>query len=334
LARRKTSGEVVRRGFHIVAAGIFALAVLVGCGASKEYPSRPITILVPWGAGGGTDAVARMIASLLEKDLGQPVNVVNRAGGNGVIGHQAVASAAPDGYTLGLITTEIAMMHWQGLTPLTPADFTPIALVNYDPAGVQVRADSRYKSLKDLIEDVRKRPGHVKATGCGHGCIWHVALAGLLSDLKMEADAVQWVPSNGAAPGLLDLVAGGVDVVPCSLPEARSLIDAGKVRSLSIMDAERAAIFADVPTVKQAIGSNWKLGAWRGVAGPKGLPQPIVDRLGGALKKAHESKEFHEFMANRGFGLLWGDATAFAEHMRKTDAAMGETMRAVGIVKR
>ena len=112
-------------------------ALLAACGGSKEYPARPITLVVPWGAGGGTDAIARMIASLMEKDLGQPVNVVNRTGGNGVIGHQAVASAQPDGYTLGFITTEIAMLHWQGLTPLTPADFTPIALMN-SPASRRV----------------------------------------------------------------------------------------------------------------------------------------------------------------------------------------------------
>jgi tripartite-type tricarboxylate transporter receptor subunit TctC len=318
--------------FRFLAALLAAVLALAACGGGRDYPSRPVTIVVPWGAGGGTDAVARMIASLMEKDLGQPVNVVNRTGGNGVIGHQAVASAQPDGYTLGFVTTEIAMLHWQGVTPLTPADFTPIALMNFDPAGVQVRADSKYRTLKDLIDEVRRNPGRIKATGCGQGCIWHVSLYGLLSDLGMNARTVPWVPSNGAAPGLLDLVAGGADIVPCSIPEARALIEAGKVRSLAIMDAARGSLFPDVPTLKEAIGSQWALGAWRGMAGPKGMPQPIVEKLAAILRKVHESAEFRDFMASRGFGLLWGDPAQFAEHMKKTDEAMGRTMKEVGII--
>jgi tripartite-type tricarboxylate transporter receptor subunit TctC len=115
---------------------------LTGCSRESAYPSRPVTMIVPWAAGGGTDAVARVIATLMEKDLGQPVNVVNRTGGSGVVGHQAIARAAPDGYTIGIITVEIAMMHHQGLTDLSGASFTPLGLVNYDAGAIQVRADS------------------------------------------------------------------------------------------------------------------------------------------------------------------------------------------------
>src|SRR5439155_19486411 len=103
--------------------------------AHAAWPDRPITLIVPWGAGGGTDATARIIGTLLEKELGQPVNVVNRTGGSGVVGHQAIATAAPDGYTIGLITVEISMMHWVGLTDLNGASYTPIGLVILAPAG-------------------------------------------------------------------------------------------------------------------------------------------------------------------------------------------------------
>jgi tripartite-type tricarboxylate transporter receptor subunit TctC len=321
---------MIRRSLTLVALTCVAL-LATGCGSKSEYPSRPITLVVPWGAGGGTDAIARMVAGLMEKELGKPVNVVNRTGGNGVVGHQAVAGAAPDGYTLGLITSEIAMMHWQGLTELSPADYTPLALINTDPAGIQVRADSPYRTLADLLAAIRASPGQVKASGCGQGCIWHVALAGLLGSAGVPAASVPWVPSNGAAPGLLDLVAGGIDVVPCSLPEARSLIDAGKVRSLAVMDTRRASLFPDVPTVSEAVGSEWTLAAWRGVAAPKGLPPAIAERLGTALKKAHDSQAFRDFMESRGFGVAWGDADQFAAHLAKADAAMGETIRAIGL---
>ena len=314
---------------------LFALLVLSFCASAfAQYPNRPITLIVPWGAGGGTDAVARFIASLMEKDLGQPVNVVNRTGGSGVVGHSAIATAAPDGYTVGMITVEITMMHHQKLTELNPTSYTPIALVNLDPAGFQVRADSSYKTMADVLAAIKANPpGKFKASGTGQGGIWHLALAGMLSDLKMDPASVPWVPSNGAAPGLQDLVAGGVEFVPCSLPEARSLIDAGKVRSLAVMATDRAALFPNVPTLKEATGSNWATGAWRGIAAPKGLPADVQARLEASVKKAYDSKEYKDFMTQRGFGVLWGNSQEFAAFMAKGDADMKAVMTAVGIAK-
>jgi len=317
----------------IGATALGAAAFSRSAAAQGAWPQRPITMVVPWGAGGGTDAVARIIASLLEKELGQPVNVVNRTGGSGVVGHQAVAGAAPDGYTIGLITVEVTMMHHQKLTELNPASYTPIALVNLDPAGFQVRADSPYKTINDAVAAIRANPGKFKASGTGQGGIWHLSLAGMLRDLKVDPATVPWVPSNGAAPGLQDLVAGGVEFVPCSLPEARSLIDAGRVRSLAVMDAKRADLFPNVPTLKEATGSGWTMGAWRGVAAPKGLPKPIADRLEAAVKKVYDGKEYRDFMAQRGFGMLWGSGEEFGRFMAKGDADMKAVMTAVGIAK-
>ena len=134
-----------------------------------------------------------------------------------------------------MITVEITMMHHQKLTELNPTSYTPIALVNLDPAGFQVRADSPYKTMDDVLAAIKANPGKFKASGTGQGGIWHLALAGCWATPRSTRPRVPWVPSNGAAPGLQDLVAGGVEFVPCSLPEARSLIDAGKVRSLAVM---------------------------------------------------------------------------------------------------
>src|SRR6187200_3076352 len=201
---------------RILGTAALAACAVAGVGnANAAWPERPVTLIVPWGAGGGTDATARIIGSLLEKELGQPVTVVNRTGGSGVVGHAAIASAAPDGYTIGLITVEIGMMHWQGLTDLSGASYAPIGLVNLDPAGLQVRADSPYKTVKDLVDAIKAEPGKHKASGTGQGGIWHLALAGMLKDQGLDPGSVPWVPSNGAAPGLQDLVSGGVEVVPC-----------------------------------------------------------------------------------------------------------------------
>jgi len=315
-------------------AAMAALLAAIACGAAQAaWPERPVTLIVPWGAGGGTDATARIIGSLLEKELGQPITVVNRTGGSGVVGHQAIAAAAPDGYTIGLITVEIGMMHWQGLTDLSGASYTPIGLVNSDPAGLQVRADSPYKTANELVAAIKANPGKFKASGTGQGGIWHLAIAGMLKDLKVDPAAAPWVPSNGAAPGLQDLVAGGVEIVPCSLPEARSLIDAGKVRSLAVMNDAPAALYPNVPTLKAATGSDWKLGAWRGIAAPKGMPAEAHDKLVAAIRKVAASKEYTEFMAQRGFGVVYLGPDDFGKFMARSDADLGATMKAVGIAK-
>ena len=322
------------RNARMLVGAICAAATLVfSAGVQAAYPERPITLIVPWGAGGGTDATARIIAALMEKELKQPINVVNRTGGSGVVGHQAIASSPADGYTIGLITVEIAMMHWQGLTALTYADFTAIGLVNSDPAGVNVRADAPYKTIKDLLAAVKANPGKFKASGTGQGGIWHLAIAGLLKEQGIDPGALPWVPSNGAAPGLQDLVAGGVEVAPCSLPEARSLIDAGKVKALAIMDANPSALYPNVPTLKKELGSNWTMAAWRVIAAPKGIPVELQTRLVAMLKKVHDSKEFHDFMAQRGFGVVWAAPQDAVKFMAKSDADLGAVMKSVGIAK-
>jgi len=226
------------------------------------------------------------------------------------------------------------MMHWQGLTELAPRSYTPLALMNEDPPGIQVSSGSPYKTVKELADAIKAAPaGKFKASGTGQGGIWHLALAGMLKDLKVDPAAAPWVPSNGAAPGLQDLVAGGVEIVPCSLPEARSLIDAGKVKSLAVMSDAPAGLYPNVPTLKAATGSEWKLGAWRGIAAPKGLPNDVRDKLVAAIKKIAASKEYVEFMGSRGFGVAYLPPDEFGRFMAKSDTDLGATMKAVGIVK-
>jgi tripartite-type tricarboxylate transporter receptor subunit TctC len=313
-------------------AAALALTCSVGL-AHAAWPERPITLVVAWGAGGGTDATARIIGSLMEKELGQPVNVVNRTGGNGVVGHQAMAGAKPDGYTLGLATVEIAMMHHQGLTQLSYKDYTPIALMNLDPAAITVAADSPFKSVTEVIEYAKANPGKLKASGTGLGGIWHLGTAGMLGSLKMDPNAIRWVPSNGAAPALVDLAAGGIDVFAASLPEGRSLIDSGKARALVIMDPKPSALYPNVPTLKSQTGSDWGTGAWRGIVAPKGLPDDIKNKLSATMKKVYDSKEYQDFMNGRGLGLVFADANGFGEFWEKSDADMGVTLKALGMAK-
>jgi len=270
-----------------LSAAITAGALVLGSFSTTvlaAYPERPITLIVPWGAGGGTDATGRMIGSLLEKELGQPVNVVNRTGGSGVVGHSAIANAKPDGYTIGVATVEIGMMH----------------------------SDSEWNTVKDAVDAIKANPGAHKSSGTGQGGIWHLAMAGMLNTGGISPDASPWVPSKGAAPGLQELAAGGVDIVTCSIVEAGALIEAGKVKSLAVMDTERNGAFPDVPTLKEAAGLDWQMAAWRGLAGPKGMPDEATETLTAAFEKVGD--EFSEWMAS-------------------SDEALGSVMKAVGLAK-
>ena len=318
---------------RILAMLLVAVATTAATTAQAQYPQRPVQLIVPWGAGGGTDATARIIAALLEKELKQPFNVVNRTGGSGVVGHDAIANAAPDGYTIGLITVEITMMHHVGLTKLKHSDYTPIGLVNADPAAINVRSDSPYKSVKDLLAAIKANPGKMKASGTGQGGIWHLAIAGLLKEQGIDPNALPWVPSNGAAPGMQDMIAGGVDVVPCSIPEARPMIDAGKARALVIMDPQPPALYPNVPTLQKELGSKWAIAAWRVIAAPKGIPADAQKTLVTSLKKVYDSKEYKEFMASRGFGVVWADPAETAKFMAASDANLGAALKAVGLAK-
>ena len=310
-----------------------ALLALPALGQAR-YPNRPITMVVPWGAGGGTDQTARIVGSLLERKLGQPVNVVNRTGGSGVVGHSAIATAAPDGYTIGMITVEITMMHWQGLTQLNPESYTPLALMNSDPPGVQVKNDSPYQDIKALADAIKARPaGTFRASGTGQGGIWHLALVGWLQAMGLRGDHVRWVPSNGAAPAMQELAAGGVDIVTCSVPEARAMIDAGRAKALAIMAPQRNPQFANVPTLNESLGISYSVGAWRGIAGPRGLPAEVTGVLVPALKEAFDSSEFKDFMNQRGFGMVYADPAGFARFMAEGDRAMGEAMRGAGLAR-
>jgi tripartite-type tricarboxylate transporter receptor subunit TctC len=312
----------------VAAFALFASSV----GAQAAYPDRPVQIICPWGAGGGTDQVARTIAAILQEDLGVPFNVVNRTGGGGAIGHIAGAKAQPDGYTLTIITAELNMMHWMGMAEVTYNDFRPIGIVNIDPAAVWVSADSKWGKLEDLVNEIKANPGKLRASGTGTGGIWHLAMAGWLASMGLPPDAVTWVPSTGAAEGLRELIGGGVDLVPCSLPEGMSLYSAGKIKGLAVMADERVKAFPDIPTLKE-LGIDWSLGTWRGIAGPKGLSDDVVSVLEPALKKAVESERFTSFMDQVGYGVAWIPTDEAVRFLAENDEELGNLMKELGLAK-
>jgi tripartite-type tricarboxylate transporter receptor subunit TctC len=272
-----------------------------------------------------------MVAVLMEQDLGQPVNVVNRTGGGGAVGFTAGATAAPDGYTMTLASGDITMLHWMGTAQVAYKDFRAVGQCNFDASAINVRADAPWKTVKDLQEYAKANPGKLKASGTGRGGCWDIARAGWLIAAGISPDAIPWVPSSGAAPTLQDMAAGGIPVSTCSLPEARAMIEAKKVKCLAVMSDKRLNIFPDVPTLKES-GVNWSFGVWRGVLVPKGTPDNVVAILEKSLEKAYKNAKFQEFMDKSGLGMVWKSAAEFDKYMAEEDASNQKVMKASGMI--
>ena len=244
----------------------------VGCRRSDTYPNRPIKLICPWGRGGGTDRVSRQLAVHLESELGVPVTVINATGGKGVTGHGRGMNAKADGYTLLMATLELNTMHWSGLTDLDYKNCIPLMSLNEDYAALFVRNDAMWDNLGQLEADIKARAADpsqkkVTASGTATGGAWHLAVAGWLLNSDMAVEDVVWVPSEGAGPSIQQLISGGLDIVCCSLPEARVQLKAGEMRALGVMSPQRAVGFEDVATFKEQ-GVEWSLGGWRGIVVP------------------------------------------------------------------
>jgi tripartite-type tricarboxylate transporter receptor subunit TctC len=329
--------------FPMVALLIATLALLVtGCGPKSAdsatatdaaaFPTKSISLICPWAPGGGTDRMSRFMAEQLQQRLGKPVVVVNKEGGGGSIGHGEGARAKPDGHTITMATFELSTMHWMGITKLTHADFQPLFFLNGDAAALLVKADSPFKSLDDLLKHIKANPGKLTMSGTAAGGAWDLARAGFLLQAGVKVEDVIWVPSQGSAPSLVELLGGHIEVVCCSLPEAASQLASGQLRALAVMAPERVEGFADVPTVKE-LGIDWEAVGWRGLCLPKGTPQPIVDRLVTECRAIVESEAFDEFMTKNRFAPRAGGPEEFEKFLAVQDAQWKTVIEAVGMAR-
>lgn len=303
--------------------------------AAAEYPEKPITMIVPWNAGGGTDAVARTLASGLEQELGVPVSVVNRSGGAGVVGHNAMVTAPKDGYTIGFATAEMLTYYWTGNAQFTDKDFTPVGLVNLDPGAFHVAADSPWTTVEDALTEISEQPeGTFKMSGTAIGAAYHLAFAGFLQQQGIDPLRVTMVPSQGAAPGFQELAAGGVQIIPSSLPEGKTMMQAGQSKALAVFADERNPAFPDVPTAAEQTGDAYAGGTWRGVVGPAGMDPAATEKLEAAVKTVYDSEAFQTFMTEQGFGAQYRNAADFGTFLADTLASNGEVMKSVGLSTR
>jgi len=294
-------GRTPRRAL-LGAAAVAVLSLLGNAplGAQEAFPARPIRFVVPYAAGGTTDLVARTVGARMSQSLGQPVIIDNRAGAGGNIGMDAVAKAAPDGYTVGMgaISTNALNPHIYKKMAFDPRkDFTAVGLLGNSTIVLEVGSALPVKNVAELLAHVRKNPGLAYATA-GTGTSMH--LAGVLFAQLSKTEWVH-VPYKGSAPLVTDLIGGQVPVAFDNLPASLPHIQSGKLRALAVAGAQRSPALPDVPTLAEAGLHDYAVEPWFGVYGPAGLPAPVVHRLEQALAQALADPTVKDKLVAAGF---------------------------------
>jgi tripartite-type tricarboxylate transporter receptor subunit TctC len=319
---------------------VVALALLAivagppgGAWAQEAYPSRPISMIVPFPPGGVADLTARPVAAALERQLKNPVGVVNKTGAAGAVGMQFAATSKPDGYTLLLALSSISIIpEADKLFDRPPAytvdQLTPIALISADPTILVVRTESPWKTAKEFIEDARKRPGQISYSSSGIYGTLHMAME-LLS--HAAGIKLRHVPHQGAGPALTALLGGHVDALASGPAVVLPQIKAGKLRALACFSDKRAASLPDVPTFKE-LGYDVEFSLWVGMFAPVKTPAANVNVIREAVRKAANSDQFKTAIANIGDEVAYLDQPDFAKFW-DTDAKRVESaVHAIGKV--
>jgi len=303
------------------------LAIAPVARAQEKYPSRPITLIIPYTAGGGTDAVARVFAARLSQVLSGQIIVDNKPGAGGNLGTEIVARAKPDGYTL-LIGNQGPMVVNPHLFPNMPADpeatLEPIALIADTTLVVVVGPRLQVKTLPELIAEAKKRPGELTYASASNASASHLAAA-LMCDVA--GISARHVPYRGAAPALTDVVGGHVDFMITTVPSATGLIEGGKLTALAVTGAQRAGLLPTVPTAIEAGVAGYTASAWYGLLAPKGLPADVLQRLETATAEALGDAKVQERLKADGASPVAMGSAAFGAFMKRERARWGEVVR-------
>jgi tripartite-type tricarboxylate transporter receptor subunit TctC len=285
----------------IKAGALLAAALVLASPAvhAQTYPSRPITLIIPFAVGGSNDMVGRAIGKKLTEVWGQPVVVENRSGAGGVIGSSVVAAAPPDGYTLLLVSSTFTINPAikKNMPFDTVRDFTPIAFIARSPLLVTASNSLKVESAKELLALAGSKPGLISYGSAGPGSINQIAaeLIALSAGVKL-----MHVPYRGGAPALNDLVGGHVDVYVSSLPQVLQLAQTGQAKALAVTSAKRTPQLPDVPTLDEAGIAGFDLWSWWGIVGPAGMPPDVVNALNSEIGKMLNSPELATFLSNEG----------------------------------
>jgi len=302
---------MIRALAFLAASFLFASSVVL----AQTYPSRHITLIIPFAAGGSNDIVGRAIGKKLSEAWGQPVVVENRPGAGGVIGASVVAAAPPDGYTLLLVSSTFTINPAikKSMPFDTLKDFTPVAFIARSPLLVTASNNLPVNSMKELLEIARSQPGKITYASSGPGSINQIS-----AELIALSAGVKFVhiPYRGGAPALNDLLGGHVDIYVSSLPQVLQMVHTGQAKALAVTSLKRSPILPNVPTVDESGITGFDSSSWWGIVGPAGLPPQIVDKLNAEIGKMLTAPELVRFLETEGAEAETMSPQQFGDLMR------------------
>jgi len=311
-----------------------ALLALCASAFAQDYPSKPITMVVPFPPGGVAEIVGRPLASLMEKSLKQPIVLINRPGAGGAVGMGSVAKGPADGYTILMGLSSISIFpvsdRINGKTPpYELKDFTPIALVTADPTVLVVRADGPYKTVKDFVDAAKANPGKINYSSSGVYGTLHVAMEIFANSAGIK---LFHIPYQGGGPAVTALLAGQVEASPQGPAAAIGHIRAGKMRALASWGTERLKLLPGIPTFKE-LGYDAEFYIWTGVFVSAATPAPIVVKLRQAVREAATSAEFHAAMEKVSTPVAYRDAPEFQKYWERDAARLKLALEKIGRVE-
>jgi tripartite-type tricarboxylate transporter receptor subunit TctC len=313
---------------------VLLACLLAAAARAQPYPSKPITMIVPFPPGGVADIVGRPLAAQMEKSLKQPVVVTNRTGAGGAVGMAAVAKSAPDGYTVLMGLSSISIFpvsdRIMGRTPAYEMkDFAPIALITADPTVLVVGADSPWKTLPEFVASAKAYPGKINYSSSGVYGTLHVAM-----EIFAHAAGIKLfhVPYQGGGPAVTALLGGQVHALASGPAAAIGQIKAGKMRALASWSTERLPLLPEIPTFKE-LGYDAEFYIWSGVFAPAATPAPVIDRLRIAVREAATSAEFKSTMEKVSTPVSYLDAPAFRSYWERDAARLKAALEKIGRVE-
>jgi tripartite-type tricarboxylate transporter receptor subunit TctC len=293
-----------------------AVAIGIHAGAHAQtdaYPNKPIEMIVPWPAGGGTDAIARVYAEAARTVFPQPILVVNKPGAIGSIGFAEAAAAKPDGYKVVMATPELLIAPYLGIGKASYEGFMPIARINADPSAITVKADAPWKTIEEFMAHARANSGKVTLSTSGNGAIPDIAALALEDKTGTKFTRV---PYQGEAPAIQAILGGQVDATVVAPGALSAHVQAGKLRVLAVTSAQRIPEFKDVPTFKER-GIDVAIGTWRGLLVPKGTPPEIVKRWSELTRKVIADPKYQETLQKLNVHSIYEDGDTFAAVMKQ-----------------
>ncbi|MDM0104195.1 tripartite tricarboxylate transporter substrate binding protein [Variovorax sp. J22R24] len=294
---------------------------------ANDFPTKPVELVVPASAGGGTDALARAFSEAVKKHFPQPMVVNDKPGASGVVGMSDVLNGKPDGYKVSVVIAELVILPHLGLSKFTYADFQPVARLNADPSAITVRTEAPWNTIEEFLAAAKAKPGEMKVGNSGNGSIWHLAAAGLEDKTGVKFNHV---PYQGAAPGVVALLGGHIDAVAVSPGEVAAHVQGGKLKMLAVMADQRLKAFDKVPTLKER-NIDLSIGTWRGLAVHKATPPEIVTTLRTAARKAAEEPMLREQLEKLNLGFAYLDAEAFGQAMQRDHEYFKQLVQKLGI---